>query len=356
MSTTGLTVAVTYLSIIVGLCVSAAYAATFFLTPYNELYLSGKSGYDDTDLPYTLAIVECCIAASTFMVGVLAFTRKPARRAVLVALIFFIVALVMSGTFGSIRAWNLGIVGDDMERTCSDEGLSGCPTTRFEAAHKRDIMFDSPFGGECSFWFWGPTMKARYEGQEIIPGTGEPANDACAGWAGSNGRMCDQKIETYMDFSEPSSYGWRDDTEDITALLADTSGGVTIKKVHNMEIVYQLQQTVTSQLNSSIPASQRYNSQPTIAYCWYWGCSEVCTKDRHWVNRWWLYSSVVLTLANIVNVVLAALIWRRLPGPKEDLVAGVAVPTDVEIPEIESAYIPKQGRRRRLQNPSGLLF
>ena len=353
MSTFGLTTAITYLSVIIGLSVSAAYATTFFMTPYNDLYLTGQSGYDDTDLPYTLAIVECVIAGSTFMVGVLAFTRKPARRAVLVAVIFFIVAVIMSGTFASIRAWNLGIIGDDMERTCSDASLSGCPTTRFEAVHKRDIMFSSPFGGECSFWFWGPSMKARYEGQAEIPGSGLPANDACAGWAQSNGRMCDQNIETYMDFSKPSSYGWRDDTEDITALLADTTGAVTIKKVHNMEIVYQLQQTVASVSNTTIPASERYNSQPTITYCWYWGCSEVCTADRYWVNRWWLYCSSLLTLANMVNVILAAIIWRRT-SPEKDLMR-LPVSVGVLEPKIE-AYIPNQGRRRRIQNPTGLLF
>ena len=175
----------------------------------------------------------------------------------------------MQGTFGAVRGWHLGLFGDDMERTCSDEGLSGCPTTRFEASHNRDIMFDSPFGGECSFWFWGPAMKARYEGQEEIEGTGgQVRNDACAGWAQANGRLCDQKIETYMDFSKAVSYGWRDDTEDITALLADTTGAVTVKKVHNMEIVYKLQQTVVDQLSAAIPESQRYGSQPTISYCW----------------------------------------------------------------------------------------
>ena len=342
MSISSLTTTITYLSVIVGLCVSAAYTTTFFMTPYNDLYLTGQSGYDDTDLPYTLAIIECVIAGSTFMIGVLAFTRKPARRAVLVSVIFFIVAVVLSGTFASIRAWNLGIIGDDMERTCSDEGLSGCPTTRFEAVHTRDIMFSSPFGGECSFWFWGPSMKARYEGQTN--------NDACAGWAQSNGRLCDQKIETHMDFSKPSSYGWRDDTEDITALLADTTGAVTIKKVHNMEIVYQLQQTVTSVSNTSIPESERYSSQPTITYCWYWGCSEVCTKDRYWVNRWWLYCSLLLTLVNIVNVILAAIVWRKTSSEKEKPALPVIAVAEVE------AYVPNQGRRRRLQNPSGLLF
>lgn len=344
MSTSGLATAITYLSVLSGLCVSAAYATTFFLTPYNDLYLTGQSGYDDTDVPYTLAIVECVIAGSTFMTGVLVFTRKPARRAVLVALIFFIVAFIMSGTFASIRAWNLGIIGDDMERTCSDASLSGCPTTRFEAVHKRDIMFSSPFGGECSFWFWGPSMKARYEGQAKLD-SGEIANDACGGWAQTDGRLCDQTVETYMDFSKPSSYGWRDDHEDITALLSDTTGAVTIKKRHNMEIVYQLQQTVTS-----IPTSERYSSQPTITYCWYWGCSEVCTKDRYWVNRWWLNCSLLLTLVNIVNVILTAIIWRRFSEEKEE----PALPV-VEVTTIEK-YISKQGRRRRLQNPDGLLF
>ena len=75
MTVLGLTTAVTYLSVIAGLFAAASYGATFYLVPYNELYVTGRSGYDDTDLPYSLAIVECVIAGSTFIVGVLAFAK-----------------------------------------------------------------------------------------------------------------------------------------------------------------------------------------------------------------------------------------------------------------------------------------
>ena len=191
-----------------------------------------------------------------------------------------------------------------------------------------------------------------------------PKNHACAGWAQANGRLCDQTIETYMDFTKPSSYGWRDDTEDITALLADTTGAVTIKKVHNMEIVYKLQQQVVNQTANAIPESQRYSNQPTISYCWYWGCSPVCTPERHGVNRWWLVSSLALTGVNLVNVILVAIIWRRSGsennekggyGGEDDGGADEADEGDVEEQELIK-YRPRNGRRRRLKNPSGLLF
>ena len=55
----GLVTALSYLSAFIGLGATFAYLATFSLTPYNHLYLSGESGYDETDVSYTLAIVEC---------------------------------------------------------------------------------------------------------------------------------------------------------------------------------------------------------------------------------------------------------------------------------------------------------
>jgi hypothetical protein len=330
-----------------------AYAATFFLTPYNQLYFSGQSGYDDTDLPYTLAIVECVVTGSTFIIGALAFAtaKNPPRRVILTALLFFIVAVVLQGTFGVIRAWNLGLVGDDMTRTCSDEGMTGCPTTRFEVKNGRDIMFKEPYGGQCSFWFWGPSFKARYEGK--MPGS--TYGSSCAGWKEFSGD-CDEEIEKNMDWTKATSYGWRDDMSDIGPLLDDTTGAVTIKKVHNMQILHSLQATVIAAKNSSIPSEARYSSQPSIAYCWYWGCSEVCNSHRFWVNRWWLFSSVALTVLHIINAIMAVSLWRQL-DPSVQPIKNIKAGIDVENNVVGNEFMVQPvGRRRRVQNPSGLLF
>ena len=346
-----LVTAISYLCTLTGLGASMAYAATFFLTPYNQLYFSGQSGYDDTDLPYTLAIVECAVTGSTFIIGALAFAtaKNPPRRVILTALLFFIVAVVLQGTFGVIRAWNLGLVGDDMTRTCSDEGLTGCPTTRFETRiGGRDIMFKEPYGGQCSFWFWGPKMQTRYEGMVDL--------SSCAGWEETGGALCDQSIQKYMDWTKATSYGYRDDIEDIKTLLSDTTGAVTIKKVHNMEILYTLQATVLTAKNSSIPSEQRYSGQPSIAYCWYWGCSEVCNSHRFWVNRWWLFSSVALTVLHIINAIMAVSLWRQL-DPSVQPIKNIKAGIDVENNVVENEFMVQPlGRRRRVQNPSGLLF
>ena len=142
----GVVTAVSYLSTFIGLGSTFAYLATFYLTPYNQLYLPSESGSDDTDVSYTLAIVECVISGCTFIVGVLAFAaaKSPPRRVVLVAMLFFIVSVVLEGTFSTIRAWNLGLVGTDMERTCSDIGVfTGCPTTRY-ASLQAPVRFCTP--------------------------------------------------------------------------------------------------------------------------------------------------------------------------------------------------------------------
>ena len=359
---------ISYLCAIVGLGATMAYATTFYLTPYNEIYFSGQSGYDDTDLPYTLAIVECVVTGSVFIIGALAFPgdRHPSRNVVLVAAAMFAAGAVLQGTFGVIRGVHLGFIGDDVSRTCSDVGLSGCPTTRFEAlpGRNRDIMFTSPFGGQCSFWFWGPGMKTRYDGFDT-KGSNQNSN-SCGEW-GNTASICDKAIEEHMNWMKASSYGWRDDTTDITSLLKDTTSAVTIRKVHNMELLMKLQQTTTGNLTradetpfsaavkvaGAIPEEWRYTSQPSIAYCWYWGCSDTCQSHRYFVNHLWLVFSGVLTLVHLLNFILTL---RVIPSQKKSLKEAVGV----EVPELEGGYqrpaLPTVGRRRRMQNPSGLLF
>jgi hypothetical protein len=349
-----------YISMIVGALATASYFVTFYLTTKDQIYFAGEngSGNDTKDLPYDLAIAECIASGSLVLISLLAFRNK--REPWLAGTVLVGIAMAMHAIFAVIRGVNTGILFDDVSRTCSDKGLSGCPTTRYEAtAAHQDIMFSSPFGGQCSFFFWGPAMKARYEG--LKEGTnGEPLNDACAGWAQNNGRLCDQTIETNMDWSKASSYGWRDDTSDITSLLFDANNANTIKKEHNMEILYKLQQQIVNVSSGAIPPEYRYKGQPSFAYCWYWGCSDVCTSHRYHVNMWWFYSSVVMTVADLV-----IFIWALKTLPDDEDVRhrslkdemSVAEAVGLEDGEFFAPRPPVTGRRRRIQqNPSGLLF
>jgi hypothetical protein len=341
----GLITAVAYISSVIGLGATAAYAVSFYLTTYNELYLPDQSNYDDTDLSYTLAIVECALSGATFIIGLLAFaaSKNPVKRVLLVASLFFGIGFIMEGTFGVIRGWNLGFLGDDMARTCSDVDKSGCPTTRYESLNDREIQFREPKGGECQFWFW-PPMKPRY--------TLIHEESACNGYGTLN--ICDQKIETLMDWSAPSSYGWRDDPGKI----ADAAQGniVTMDKQHNMKLLLALQESVITSNNNSIPVADRYTKQPSIAYCWYWGCSEVCQPHRFHVNRWWLLSSCALCFLHFICLILSLVSWRRAPldtVDKAKMVEKMDMDMGMDMERQLNFIVPQIGRRKRrlVQNP-----
>jgi len=335
----GVVTAVAYLCTLIGLGATAAYALSFYILPYNQLFLEGESGHDERDLPYIIAMIECAISGATFIIGVLAFSNgKPKKRVALIALLFFIVLTVMEGTFGVIRAWNLGFFGDDMEKTCSDtQSFTGCPTTRFEAIH-HEILYTVPRGGECSFWFWGPEMKTRLQFQ-------------CANEAD----YCDQKeaIDDYMDWSKHQSYGWRDDPDEIKLLMSGSRAITTINKVHNMKEIILLQSKAG--FNSSIAAP--LSTQPSIAYCWYWGCNKVCNSLRWSINRWWFVSSLSLATLHIINLLLSVVIYRSKNKQSfEDGEVAYGYPiNDEESPVIDAPVI---GRRRRTlnKNPSVLRF
>lgn len=339
VTSSGLVTAISYLSLFFGLGVHAVYLATFYLTPYNQLYLSGESGYDETDVSYTLAIVECVFSGCTFIVGVLAFSapQTPQRRPVLVAMLFFIVVVILEGTFSTVRAWNLGLVGDDMERTCSDSGITGCPTTRYESKHKpREILYTSPKGGDCQFWYWDE-MKPRWN------------TNACDGFG--DAAICDYSIETFMDWSSAKSYGWRDDPGEIQKLLTTSGSLTTIKKVHNMAELMNIYAGQSSGTNYTSTIQDPMSIQPSLAYCWYWGCNAVCNSQRYHLNRLWLIMSIVLTVFHLLLTILAAAVWRKSKVPGIPMVAAVDI-------EAEKFTVPELGRRKRrlVKNPSMLQF
>ena len=336
----GLVTAVSYLCTVIGLGFTFAYLATFYLTPYNQLFLSGESGTDETDLSYTLAIVECVVSGCTFIIGVLAFAAAPTppRRVVLIALLFFGVSGVLEGTFGTLRAFNLGLIGTDIERTCSDTGVfTGCPTTRFESKHKQTILYTSPNGGDCQFWYWD-SMKRR--------GSTDPCQGSYSG--GLADIKCAHNIENFMDWSSPTSYGWRDDPTEVRT--SGTNVLSTIRKTHNM-VELNLIQSNASGINNP------FTTQPSIAYCWYWGCNPVCNSHRYLINRLWLMSSIVLTVLHAVNALMAGYLWRLPPSPSKKQPA-LPMPTAAGLGLTPSFVVPDFGRRRRpLQpNPSVLQF
>jgi hypothetical protein len=377
--TSGLVTAISTITTILGLTASAAYAVTFYILNYNELYLSGQSGYDDTDLPYTYAIVECAIAAATFIIGVLAFSTggRPRKKAVMIALAFFSVSAIISGTFGMLRAWNLGIIGDDMEKTCSDVGqATGCPTTRFEYVHDREIVYKEPAGGDCTFWFWGDKAEGSSDSMERLfdivrqkedPGSGNLIYinaETAAEPTGQYKSLMQRDIETYMDWSEASSYGWRDDPNALIELAEDGDSAETLdletlllRKVHNMKVIMDFQEKIVNADAKDIVAADRLTEQPSLAYCWYWGCSRVCHGNRYLVNRWWLGSSLALFLLEFICVTLSAVVYKKTPGDKEDEEENMGVDLEINV-DSDLEPPPLRGRRKRqlVQNPSGLMF
>ena len=133
-----------------------------------------------------------------------------------------------------------------------------------------------------------------------------------------------------------------------------------------MSVLMKLQQTTTGNLTGAdetpfsagvkvggaIPEEWRYTSQPSIAYCWYWGCNSVCHEQRFLINRWWLFSSVILCFLDIVNVIVASQILVKIPSKNKSVSVDEEEEEDIEL------MAPLRGRRKRqlVQNPSGLMF
>ena len=152
-----------------------------------------------------------------------------------------------------------------------------------------------------------------------------------------------------MDWSSPTSYGWRDDPTEVRS--SGTTDLSTIKKTHNMAELNRIQSNKTDHILTP------FTTQPSIAYCWYWGCNQVCNSHRYLINRMWLVFSVALCVLHLVNVVMAGYLWRLRPSPtKKQSVS--PVPTADVLGLSPSFVVPDFGRRRRpLQpNPSVLQF
>jgi|TARA_B110000908_G_scaffold109648_1_gene128592 hypothetical protein len=332
--------------IFVGIGLTFSYITTFYLTPYNELYLAGESGMDEQDIPYTIAIIETVVAGLTVIIGMLAVAvpHKIDRNVISIVLIYFIVASIGESVFMTTRLSSLGMIGTNVERTCSDTGVAtGCPTTRFEAVHDRPIIYTSPLGGDCQFFFWDE-MRSRSMGntcQLTAPSQSEEVK-------------CEYNVETFMDWSSPKSYGWRDDPATVMS-LDDSAGPLTsITKVHNMQQLDFIQTNASNIIN-------KFESQPALAYCYYWGCNAVCNKHRHLINRQWIWSSVAMLITHLIFAMSSALLCRRaghssgLPKyhKQEEPLMAIATPVTMSKQLFD---MPELGRRKRKLNLSGLKF
>lgn len=344
MANGGLTF-LSYICTFIGLISSAAYAVSFYTTRYNEIYLAGQSGFDETDISYTLGIVECAVAGAIFVMATVAFTTptSPSKRTLMVTCVFFAAAAVLTGATSVLRAWNLGLLGDDMSKTCSDTGIAtGCPTTRFEFANDRDIVFTEPSGGDCVFWFWGANADSMKRLTDIEASLSKKTSSTYRG-------LLPSQIETYMDWSDATSYGWRDDPDKLATLTADTdTDTMMVNKRHNM------QQLMEFQKNVDIPESDKLSGPPSLAYCWYWGCNSVCHPHRYLINRLWLVLSASLLFLNLIGVCVSTAAWRGVNDGKNKIVSETVGTNDIEsFPVIKA---PVRGRRKRQENPSLLLF
>ena len=337
---------------LIGLGATAAYVVTLYLLPWNQLFVDGKSSHDERDVPYLLAIIECALSAATFIMGVVAFYFGPPKKCVaFVVLLFFVVLSMVEGTIGAVRVWNLGYLGDDMVKTCSDRGRSsGCPTTRFEHSPNHEIVYTEPQGGDCRFWFWGSmeTQNEMKSTQELLAANPDHKYD----------------MEDYMDWSKYQSYGWREDPRQLRRGFTNASAFASGTRIHNMQRLLSLQNFYYKGATQPILAkSNLFTEQPSIAYCWYWGCSAVCNSLRWTVNQWWLVSSLSLFVLYGINILLTAWIYRNTKDHKDhdDKDAGVDTSTSLlDYSDEESLIIaaPVIGRRRRTLtgNPSVLRF
>jgi len=333
--------------IFVGIGLTFSYITTFIQTPYNEIHLSGQSGIDETDTPYTLSIIETVLSSLTVILGMIAIAvpRKIDRNVITIVLIYFLVATIMEAVMVTTRLSSLGMVGDNVVGTCSDRGVStGCPTTRFEAIHDRVQLYRNPLGGDCQFFYWD-SMKTK--AQENSCQSQNPSD--------SFELICNNNIENHMNWADPASYGWGDNPEAVRNLPEGSQVLTSVDKIHNPSFIKSILQLQYEDMIQT-PISNA-TGPPAIAYCYYWGCSSVCNSHRYTINRLWLWSSVILLITHALFAMSSALLCRRAKSytdSKEDMPVTY---TAIAIPEVVKSdfQIPEMGRRKRRLD-SGLRF
>lgn len=330
-----------WLGLLFSLIALVVYVVTLYLLEWEEL----DSG---TDLSYSLSVVEMCVSIGLGLTCVYVFRQKGGN--IQTALIFFVLAFVFQVAVTSIRATNLGFFGE-VENSCSDTGKeTGCPTTRFEHVHDREITYREPKGGDCTFWFWGVRPESA------VSSSGSMKRLADMGGSSSYRGISLNDIETYMDWSEPESYGHRIDPDllqSLTDSLTDQSLPDLSKKkrIFNMEHLLELQESITG-----LTDEEKYATAPSLEYCWYWGCNAVCNHERFVINRVWFWLSVLESVLTLVYCGLTYSIFQHVAkdNKKDTNVQGADAATDVG--EGEELLLPVYGRRKRLQNPSSLMF
>ena len=81
----------------------------------------------------------------------------------------------------------------------------------------------------------------------------------------------------------------------------------------------------------------------------------MCNHERYLVNRLWFGSSLALFGVQLVNVLLAAMVYRKTPAHEHTKVSSEDAE---EYEEDVELMAPLRGRRKRqlVKNPSGLMF
>jgi len=339
--------------IFVGIGLTFSNITTFIVTPYNEIHLSGQSGLDQTDTPYTLSIIETVLSGLTVILAMItiAVPRKIDRNVITIVLIYFIAATIMEAVMVTTRLSSLGMIGTNVVGTCSDRGVdTGCPTTRFEEVHARKQLYTTPLGGDCQFFYWD-SMKTRAEANSCQSQAPDVSFES----------TCNDNIENHMNWANPESYGWGDNPKAVSLLPQGSQVLTSVDKIHNpSNIMSELQIQYSTEIITQISNA---TGPPAIAHCYYWGCSSVCNTHRYIINRQWLWSSVILLISHALFALISALLCRRAKSytdskeeiPVASAYTAVAVP-EIAVPEKVDLQIPEFGRRKRRLMLSGLRF
>jgi hypothetical protein len=304
---------------LIGFAGSATIGATLFIVHYNELH-NPEYPSQDIDWPVNLAFIEIGLALAALISGVIVFQASGKLNSITmcqlwIAIAFLGTCIVGHSGIAIIRAYMMGLFGSGLG-TCADIGtLTGCPTTRWEATKSQPIQFNTPYLPECTFWFWDSMHSYASMVKQI-----ELVNDTTAK---SHISAAAQVTRQYMDWSERSSYGWRIDDTDVNRML--DSAGVSPDTTNNMDRLMAIQEQYDGSPTSYVQISDSLTSKPSLSHCWYWGCHPVCTDERYMINMWWIGTSSVLALINVLILVIVICLRNEKSEKKDE--------PDVESPE-----------------------
>ncbi|MAJ82119.1 MAG: hypothetical protein CMF41_04310 [Legionellales bacterium] len=241
------------------------------------------------DGPGDLAVLESIVAAFSFAGGVGAATITLGSRwqiknsnmlkvATVAYVLCFVISMIFSfmriNTLGYAYTWNLPF-GTNTS-TCLDTNWeTGCPTTRFENKYDntswiKDDDFQIESIEQCKFNAYDNSSKIAYD--STVAGISKPD------WAD----------KTYYDVNQRELLVTAAERINLKAKTVDGK----------LECDYGTPDTTTEKCIIG------KDDLPNIAWCWYWGCHDVC-NDRYKVNQTWLVLSLSSTFLYLVLAVIS---------------------------------------------------